>query len=212
METRDQKALKFIERHKECFDERLVDIVKRQDERVSSFKVLVVKKDITISRLSNKVKNLTLKLKIANDKIYTLKDIDDENKELNEIIKDLNDELEKLRNIKDEYQKELDILKKEKDQAHKINEELKRKIRKLESANSSNSNMPSSFDVLSHTKKVTNSRIKTNRKRGGQKAHELHRSRLYDKVDEIVDVKVRKIPNGAIPVFDERRGLLYHKV
>lgn len=72
--------------------------------------------------------------------------------------------------------------------------------------------MPSSFDMLSHTKAKAsaNTRVPTNRKRGGQKYHKLHKSQIRTDVHSIICKNVVKAPHGAKPVKDERDNILYY--
>lgn len=59
-------------------------------------------------------------------------------------------------------------------------------IDKYKYINLTNYNMSSSFDVLSHTKASTNTRVATNRKCNGQKYHQLHKSQIKAEADSII--------------------------
>ena len=85
-------------------------------------------------------------------------------------------------------------------------------IDKYKYINSTNSNMPSSFDVLSHTKAKasTNTRVPTNRKRGGQKYHKLRKSQIKADADSIIYKKVVKVPYGAKAIRDEKDSIVYY--
>lgn len=90
--------------------------------------------------------------------------------------------------------------------------QLKKELDKQKRQNSSNTNISSSYDILSHSKpkKVMNSRERTDRKPGGQKGHALHRSRIYPHADLIIEVKVKQAPDGAEAIKDEQDRILYH--
>lgn len=100
-------------------------------------------------------------------------------KELNRSIKQQEEEIVKLN-------QEITMLS---DQCKQLKKELDKQKRQ----NSSNTNISSSYDILSHSKpkKVMNSREKTDRKPGGQKGHALHKSGLYPHADRIIEVKVK---------------------
>ena len=72
--------------------------------------------------------------------------------------------------------------------------------------------MPSSFDVLCHTrsKANANTRVPTNRKRGGQKNHKLHKSQIKSETNDIICKKVIKAPSGAFPIKDDQDNILYY--
>jgi len=61
--------------------------------------------------------------------------------------------------------------------------------------------MPPSFDVF---KANANNRKKSDKKRGGQKNHPVHRSSLHDHPDTIITVKVKKAPSGAVKKVDDK--------
>lgn len=68
--------------------------------------------------------------------------------------------------------------------------------------------MPPSFDVF---KANANSRRKSDKKRGGQKNHPVHRSDLNDKPDKIITLMVKKAPSGAVKKIDDK-GQCYYAV
>ena len=72
--------------------------------------------------------------------------------------------------------------------------------------------MPSSFDVLSHTKTKAdaNTRKSTARKRGGQKNHKLHKSQIKTDIHNIICKTAVKAPHGAEPVKDDKDNILYY--
>ena len=105
-------------------------------------------------------------------------------KKVSEIQEDLRKDIQKYAELNSELEKENQRLKDEL-QIYQKNEN-KRKKR----ADSSNSNMPPSFDVF---KANANSRRKSDKKRGGQKNHPVHRSDLNDKPDKIITLMVKKI-------------------
>ena len=111
-------------------------------------------------------------------------------------------------------QEELEEIRKE-NNANLVEIERQRKIiSKLERSNSTNSNMPSSNDILSHTvpkeRKHINSRKKSGMKRGGQTGHTAHISPLSS-ADTVEEIRVKKAPEGAETVRDNKGNVLYYR-
>lgn len=124
--------------------------------------------------------------------------------EVDRIIKEID------RRIEDELQKSYD----ETTALHDENTKLRKEIERLKKDNvrynrsrkmdSSNSSLPPSVD---NKRKVSNSREKSDRTRGGQLGHPAHLSRLT----VIVKKTVNKAPTGAMAVMDENNQILYYK-
>lgn len=79
--------------------------------------------------------------------------------------------------------------------------------------NSTNFHFPSSLDILSHTQSnvEANTRVKTDRKRGGQTKHPPHKSKVNKEVDCIINLTVTKTPNGAAAFHDENGKTEYYR-
>lgn len=212
MKTSDKKTLSAILKHKDHFDQKLVEIASSSEAVISSLKTEIKSLRETNKELSRNLKNVTLQLANKDKEIQTIRKISDKKSEdlddLREYLKDLEKKIEIERITIEEKSKQIDELIKKNNELY---EKMERKIRKLESSNSTNSNMGTSFDVLSHTvsKANANTRKKSNLKRGGQKGHKVHRSSLSDKVDEIIKIRVEKAPAGAIESKDENGNIYY---
>ena len=209
MKTSDKKSLEFILKHKDHFDQKLLEII---DHLSTTVDHLSLKNTSLSSSNQSLIKSnhfLTIKchdLKAENDSLK---------KQKKEADKEKNDALDRL----DELQKEIERLatlieKQEKEikQQDKEIEKQKNIINKLKYMNSSNSNFPSSFDVVSHTKTKANAntRVKTGRKRGGQPHHQLHKSQLLNKPDQVICVHVKKAPDGAKAVKNNDGRIEYY--
>lgn len=66
--------------------------------------------------------------------------------------------------------------------------------------------------MVSHTKTKANAntRVKTGRKRGGQPHHQLHKSQLLNKPDQVICVHVKKAPDGAKAVKNNDGRIEYY--
>ena len=212
MKTHEKRTLETILKHKEYFDSRLIEIS-------STAQSIILELRNTIEVLKEENKSLSTSLKsaqlrlISNEKELERirnfsKKKSDENEELREYLKSLEEKLKKEEKENEEYKKQIEELIKRNNELY---EKIERKIKRMESSNSTNSNMPTSFDVLSHTvsKANANTRKKTGLKRGGQKGHALHKSRLSENIDEIIIMNVDKAPNGAIKSTDENGKTYY---
>ena len=214
MKTSDYKTLEAILKHKTYFDSRLIEIVEelRDKDKVYADNVKLYK--LRIKQLNLKNENLNNKLNLVKNEALNLKN---SNKEKDEKIDDLIKIIDSLKNELNEIKKDnkdkdelIKTIILEKDEITKINNVLNKKIKKLSSANSSNSNMPSSFDILSHSKvKVTSSRNKSNLNKGGQLNHVLHKSKLSLNPDEVIIKKVKKAPLAAIEKIDDDGNTYY---
>lgn len=209
MKTSDRITLNQILLHKDHFDQRLVEISNTLDSQVialtsSNSKLTSANQNykIEIADIRDQIKDAESKKNTINKKYLKLKS---EHEELLEYLKNLQKDIDKLKNENEKWQKEIEQQEKEiKDQATIID--------KLRHMNSTNSNLPSSTDILGRTKSKAqaNTRIKTDRKRGGQLNHSLHKSRITEKVDRIITIKVKKAPTGAVPVRNEEGIIEYY--
>ena len=206
MKKSDKNTFDVILKHKHYFDERLIEFVVKAEQIISSLKIDVAdlkKQNLSLrhdlSLANNRIKSKEKEVqRIRNISESKSNEID----ELMERLKRLEEEMKKDRKIIEEKTKQVDDLIKKNDE---LTKKINRKIKKLQSSNSTNSNMPTSFDVLSHTKVKANAntRRKSNLKRGGQEGHTVHRSELFNNVDEILIINVKKAPKGAIKRKDD---------
>ena len=193
---KDKLTLDTVLKHKSYFDERLVEIV--ETLRISD------------SKKSDEIKFLKEENRIL------MKSSRDAKKEVEDIRKENEKLIRELRKMKEEVDKETEELKKsyeELEKQRRLNEIMNKKFRRMESSNSTNSNMPSSHDILSHSKpkkKVQNSRVSTGRKRGGQAGHILHKSCLTPDPDQIIYKYVNEAPSGAVTITDDNGYVLYY--
>lgn len=212
MKTCSKSTINAILTHKEYFDQKLIDIVQElRDENKKLVNSLDLKQT-QIKHLNHTIISLKTKNEIILSENHELKLAKKESDiTAEEIKKELERMQQELNRLYIENEKAIEEVKKQK----KIQDDLIKKISKLERANSTNSNMPSSMDILSHTipkeRKKINSRIKSDRNRGGQKGHKAHLSQTRAKVDEIKKVYVKKAPVGAEAVRDENGKVLYYR-
>lgn len=219
MKQNSKRTLQAILEHKDYFDQRLVDIVNELKEENQVLSQLTTEKNLQIAKLKQKIVSLDAKNAdlLSLNKTYQLKKKEDEMtvEELMKEFQRMQAELEKIHKKNEEALKEIGKLEKENKKQEEINKKLNKIIQKLKGSNSTNSNMPSSYDVCSHTveksKKNINSRKTTNLKRGGQKGHTAHISKLHSNADEVRNVYVKKAPSGAEAVKDENGNLLYYR-
>lgn len=213
MKTNDKMTLNTILQHKDYFDKRLIDIILNLSvsndvltTSNSKYKNQLQDYKKNISQLNFKIKDLNVQKDNLEQKyIESLK----EKEKLIERINKLGNEIEKIIEENEKKQQEInEQLKQNKEIIKKYNSIIK----KYQHANSTNSNMPSSFDVLGHTKTrtQTNTRIKTDKKRGGQKNHPLHKSKLSENADYVRKLYVKKAPSGAIPKMNEEGNIEYY--
>ena len=204
----------FILKNKEFFDKKLIRLLESKDNKIKKLNDSLYKRNL-LHELT-KEENLKLKadLKKSNENLKTLskkyKDQEDE-------IEKFRRELEELKRRSDEKDRLIEKLKDEIDNSNRIKDEIIKdlniKIKKLSSNNSTNSNMPSSFDINSHSKPVhiSNSRKKSTRSKGGQTGHKAHISKLSDNPDKIINITVAKAPYGALPVKSDEGNILYYR-
>lgn len=220
MKTNDRITLNNILLHKDHFDSRLIDIC--QNLTVKNDVLTISNANLKKQLLKNKKKISVLELKNKDLKIQNYNneqkylEANKEKDDLLEYIKNLKNELNEIKKENERQKKEIEKERQKIDKTVKENKEIIKKyksiIKKLGGANSTNSNMPSSFDVLGRTKAraQANTRTKSEKKRGGQKNHPLHKSKLSERVDHIRILKVKKAPAGAVPVKNEEGMVKYY--
>lgn len=212
MKTCDKRTLETILKYKEYFDCRLVEIASNAQTAIKKLQdsLDILKKENRA--LSSDLTRAKLNLKSRNEEIERIRSFAkkkaEENDDLLERLNRLEEEIKKSRKEIEEKSKQVDELVRKNNEFY---EKLNRKIRRLESSNSTNSNMSTSFDVLSHTKSKANAstRKKSTLKRGGQKGHAAHRSTLSEKPDEIITLLVKRAPAGAAELTDKNGNTYY---
>lgn len=209
MHTRDRITLNQILKHKQHFDQRLIDIVNTFDSSMASMASSKAKLERDFQTSEKKCFDMQSKIKDLVSQNHTLtKKYKEEQKEKDEILeylKKIQNELNELQKDNEKQIKEIDKQKKE-----IIKQGIL--IDKMKHMNSTNSNLPSSMDILGRTKAraEANTRVKTDKKRGGQKNHPLHKSRITANADRVITVKVKKAPTGATPFYDDKGKIKYY--
>ena len=184
-------------KNKEHFDKGLIDCLEHMTKKYSEE---VKKNSVLKARLESK----SIALTAANRTIRELKSsLSSCKKEIKESEKLRLDEKKDFEKIINDYLKENKRIEDELDKALKQIEEIRRDIDyykgiidKDKNTDATNSNFPTS--QIPFKKKPVNSRTKSDRKKGGQKGHTLHRSAVHDVADEVIEVRVKKAPAGAI--------------
>ena len=212
MKQSEKRTFEAILKHKHYFDERLIEFVVNAEKIISSLKM-------DIADLKDQNTSLRHDLSLANNRIKAKeKEVQrirkfsesksNEIDELLERLKHLEEEMKKDRKIIEEKSKQVDELIKKNDE---LTKKINRKIKRLQSSNSTNSNMPTTYDVLTHTKAKAdaNTRRKSNRKRGGQEGHPVHKSELFNNADEILIIDVKEAPKGAVKRKDDEGKTYY---
>lgn len=224
MKTCDKIALSQILQHKEHFDQRLIGIVENIESHDAKLNSENKKLKNDCQELKQKTNNLKLKIKDLESQKYTINqkylesnqkylEAKNKNDEFLEYLKQLEKEIEEL---KKENENNRNIIEKQEKSIKKHEKNIQKQesiIKKLKHMNSTNSNLPSSMDILGHTKpkpEAAATTEKKGRKRGGQKHHALHKSKLVPKADHIITKKVKKAPNGAIPVKNDNGEIEYY--
>lgn len=199
-------------KHKDYFDTGLISLLEKQDKQIKTLNDLNNRYSLKIIKDKSIIKTLGFQLKEKNNINNSLKSKLNDNKLNNdEIINSLKKDYDKLdKKIKDELQKAYNDnvkINEELQRALKIIEELK-KDKNKKRVDSTNSSLPPSSDVGVH---VSNSRVKSNKSRGGQAGHPVHRSSCFDDVSEIVEKHVKCAPHGAVAVYGAYDQLLYYR-
>ncbi len=218
MKYNDKRTLEAILSHKEYFDQKLVEIVQNLKGQNQSLSDTIKTKDSKIQTLNHRVINANLKISDLKSINKTLqmkkKEADDKVNDFEEMLRQLQKEIEEIKKENDANIVEIRKMRIEADKNKKEIERQKKIINKLQGVNSTNSNNPSSSDVLSHTipkeRKSINSRKKSSLPRGGQKGHQVHLSSLSN-ADVIEKVIVKKAPNGAEAVKDDKGNIVYYR-
>ena len=171
---------------------------------------MISKQCSQILTLENKVSDQS---KIIQSFVCKTKDHEVEIEEQKKTIKGNTEYIDKIKQENDMIKSDLDEALKNIKNLEKEIEKLKKEIRKLKESNSTNSNVSSSYDILSHAKKKKdiNSRVKSGKKIGGQTGHPVHKSTLSNSNDEVIDKYVKKAPQAAEAVYDDEDKLLYYR-
>lgn len=206
---------KYIQ-HKDYFDNGLIDLLERQQIRINNLNKQAIIWEATIFIKNKTIRGLSFKLKdltVSNQNL--INQIACNNDDFNKIIKDQEKRINELdKTIKDELEKSYDDNNKLYDENRKLREELEKlrkennKYKKSANQNSTNSSLPPSTDLFKV--KPTNLRVKSDKKVGGQKGHELHQSKLKAEADEIKYKYVSKAPSGATAVKNKENEIEYY--
>lgn len=206
MRIQDRNALNGILAHKEYFDQKLIQIATTAEDKIQLL-------ELKNNQLTKEIKELKTYLRAKDAQI---KDKDYKINEMSRLIASkemtIEEVMEELNNLKKEIQKEreendrlLHIVEENIRKNEEIQEDLSKQIKKLKFSNSTNSNLGTSHDILSHAvaKAQANTRVKSNRKRGGQKGHPVHKSQLSETPSTVIIKRVKKVPAGAKKVMEE---------
>ena len=212
MNTTSKHTLSIIMEHKDYFDHRLTEIVEELKSQNANLLDSVAYKNAQLSCHRQSI--VAYKKKIA-DLIAENNNLMMAKKKSEMTAEDIQKELERMRKelerLSIENEKAIEEVKRQK----QISEELNKILNKMKGSNSTNSNMPSSMDILSHTvpknSKPCNSRKESNRNRGGQTGHSVHKSHMDNFADEIRTLHVKKAPAGAEAVKDGEGTVLYYR-
>lgn len=221
MKTCDKIALSHILQHKEYFDQRLIGIVENIESHDAKLNSENKKLKNDCLEFKHKTNCLKLKIKDLESQKYTINqkylesnqkylEAKNQNDEFLEYLKKLEKDIEEL---KRENENNRDIIEQQDKNIKKHEKNIQKQesiIKKLKHMNSTNSNLPSSMDILGHTKPKPEKPEKAGKKRGGQKHHALHKSKLVPKADRIITKKVKKAPNGAVPVKNDNGEIEYY--
>ena len=207
MKTNSSITLNNIMQHKQYFDQRLVEICDELKNEVTTLLSKCHELESRVQQLKKLNNYKELKINDLKSMLYTAKkqckEIKDERDEIMEYLRKIQEEIDKL-GIENEQQK------KEIERQEKDIEDQKKIINKLRFQNSTNSNMPSSTDILSHSKPKKPKKESEGKSRGGQKNHPLHKSIISKKPDRIITKKVKKAPTGAVPICDDKGNIRYY--
>ena len=184
-------------KNKEHFDKGLIDCLEHMTKKYNEE---VKKNSVLTARLESKCMALTAAERKVRELSSSLKSC---RKELKETVQLRLDEKKDYEKIINDYLKESEKLQDKFDNALKEIEEIKRDINyyksildKEKNIDATNSNFPTS--QIPFKKNPVNSRVKSDRKKGGQKGHKLHRSAVHDVADKVIEVRVKKAPAGAV--------------
>ena len=183
-------------KNKEHFDKGLIDclehMTKKYNEEVRKNSVLKAKlesKCIALTASNRTIRELKSSLSSCRKEIKESEKLRlDEKKDFEKII---NDYLKENKRIEDELDKAL----KQIEEIRRDIDYYKGIIDKDRNTDATNSNFPTS--QIPFKKKPVNSRVKSDRKKGGQKGHKCHKSAVHE-ADEVIEIRVKKAPAGAI--------------
>lgn len=206
----------FYMKHKEYFDNRLILLLEKNTEKITSLneKVDIYKasamrdkayiKEVDLKNRDLKIVCDNLEYKLKNQKEETAEIIKDFEKQINEMDKTINGDLN------DAYKRNNDLLeelRKLKEENHKLKRE-NNKYKRFSKTNSTNSSIPPSKD---ESKKISNSRKKSDLEKGGQPGHPAHRSPISKSPNKVIYKTVAKAPIGAVAVYNEQKAIVYYK-
>lgn len=216
MKTTDRISLNTILQHKEHFDQKLILIATNSVSDIKRLENKILLLEQRNQEYSHKNKGLHLKVEDLKSQNYTKHqlylEVKNERDEILEEFKRLQKEIDAL---KQEAEKQRQEILRQEIEIQKEKKNINRQkqiIKKYKNMNSSNSNLPSSLDILTRTraKAQANTRIKTDRKRGGQMNHPLHKSILSKDIDEVIVKRVKKAPLGAVPYKNQDEVIEYY--
>lgn len=216
--------------NKEYFDKSLIECLERLTKKNEDLKFSLDAYKVVNADLRQKNRNLKFKLDDTNRKLMNLSKKSNVNNqeidELHKIIQDINRKVDEDITIRDEI---IDEKQNENEKLQKKIEELEKKLRRYEMADTTNTNNPSSTyrfcDAIknvdddqvneeaakTHKPHPVTLREKSGKKVGGQKNHKLHRSKMVDKPDEVETKWVKQIPDGAEAVYGNDGNLKYYR-
>lgn len=216
MKTKDIILVNNIKKHKEYFDQKLIETLEYLERHNAQVQEENNKMSVRNQKLIKQNQDLKLKTKDQKAIQYQLSQkLKDKEEEIANIIKDFEKEIKKQEKAIKEQGK---IIHEELRRANEENEKLRREIEKLRKENnryhkmnkrnSDNSSIPPSNDTF---RRVANSRTKSGLKRGGQKGHPHHHIGMKESADKIITKYVRKAPVGAEAVFNEEKEIQYYR-
>ena len=155
MKSCNKVTFDVILAHKEHFDQKLIEIVQNLEKQNQALSAASARKDA-------KIQSLTHIMAAANKKIADMrcvnktlqmekKEADDLAKEFEEMLRRMQNELDEIKKENDANYAEIQKMRREAEKNRKEIERQKKIINRLQGSNSTNSNMPSSGDILSHT-------------------------------------------------------------
>ena len=214
MKTSETRSLAMILKHKEYFDQKLVDLTCSLKEKAEGLAHDLFVVSTQSHAYQKELSQTKKKWKAAEVKANQVeKKYNAAEKELDELKNYLEELKKQIENLENEVQEQNQNLERIQNENKKIQDHLQRKIRKLERSNSTNSNLSSSHDILTHTKSKAeaNTREKTGRKPGGQPHHPAHISPLSKSPHCIKEVHVKKAPQGADAIRDGKGKIQYYR-
>lgn len=184
-------------KHKDYFDAKLIRSLEKAIKKISSLEEQLAATKTTntsLKRTMIQLKSENKKLLFDNGKIRReqnslIKENDRIIQQIEELLKQVDENNSTIKNL----EKELEI--------------YRRKEEKESKANASNTNFPTSAHPFN---KVPNSRVKSDKARGGQKGHRAHVSKPNEQVNQLQIIKVKKAPSGAIAHYDSEKKIDYY--